>query len=121
MGEHDEALRHLQRCLEYNKHDLWAADSLTGVAIAQLELNRKDEALKAANSAVQLNPRFTSALRAQAACLAQSGRLGLAREVIGKLLQLDPSCSITHLQERYGYNAKTSGRYLENLRRAGLS
>lgn len=120
MGEPETALDYLQRGLRFNPRDSWAHDSWSGVALALIQLQRDQDALAAARNAVQLNPRFTTALRALAAALALVGHFDEAREVVQRLLELDPTCSLAAIKARYGYSKRASQRYFDGLRRAGL-
>jgi adenylate cyclase len=82
MGEAELALDHLRRGLRFSPRDSWAQESWGGIAMALMELGRDQEAVAAARTAVQLNPRFTAVQRILAAALAHLGRLDEARKAM---------------------------------------
>jgi adenylate cyclase len=120
MGEAELALDHLHRGLRFHPRDSWAQDSWGGVATALIQLRRDEEALAAARTAVQLNPRFSSAVRILAAALALTGRLDEAKDMMRQHLEIDPRCTISAMKARFGFTEKAAARYFEGMRKAGL-
>ena len=120
IGEGERAFDYFQRALRLSPRDAGAYDSLSGLALALIQLQRDQEAVAAARQALQLNPKYTTSWRAFAAALALAGRLDEAKGAAHRLLELDPTCSIATIEARYGHSQRASVRYYEGLRRAGL-
>ena len=121
IGDCREGLEYLRRAIEYSASDVMAFDSWTGVALALIYLERDEEALAAARTAVQQSPRFGMGLRALGSALALSGRRDEAQEVIRQVLKVDPSCSMQAMRTRFaGSYQRASVRYLSGLQLAGL-
>jgi TolB-like protein len=121
IGDCREGLEYLQRALEFSPSDFMAYDGWTGVALAQINLERDEEALAAARTAVQQSPRYGMALRALASSLAWLGRYDEAQDVVQRVLEVDPTCSLEAMRTRFGgAHQRASVRYLGGLRLAGL-
>jgi hypothetical protein len=37
-----------------------------------------------------------------------------------RMLEIDPSCSVTDMKIRYGYTQEAAARYFDGMRKAGL-
>jgi tetratricopeptide (TPR) repeat protein len=111
---------HFERSLRLSPHDPKAHDSLSGMAIALIQLDRAAEAIPMARRAVQHNPNYATAWRALTAALALTGRIDEAHAALLQVLELDPTCSLDTIQLRFGYSAHAQARYFEGLRRAGM-
>ena len=121
IGDCREGLEYLERALQYSPSDVMAFDSWTGVALALIYLERDEDALTAARTAVQQSPRYAMGLRALASALALLGRRAKAFEVVKQVLEVDPSCSMQTMRTRFGgAHQRASVRYLGGLRLAGL-
>ena len=119
-GEPELALDYLQRAVRLSPYDSWSHDSWSGIALALIQLHRDQEAVVAGRRAVQLNPRWSTSWRALTAGLALAGHLSEAKDAVRRLLELDPSCSISAVAARYGLSDQATVRYFDGLRRAGL-
>ena len=120
IGESQRALDCLQRGLQISPDDLHAFDAWCGVALASIQLQRYQDALIAARKATQ-GPPYTVALRILASALALVGHREEAQAVVQRLLELEPGCSVSGIEARYGDSFKrTSVRFLDGLRLAGL-
>jgi adenylate cyclase len=85
--------------------------------MAFIELGRFDEAIVAGKKAQRQKP-YSSAYRCLAAAFAHLGRDAEAHEAAARLLEVDPSFTISDWIARGGYsNAKL---LIEGLRKAGL-
>jgi adenylate cyclase len=85
---------------------------------AFIKLRRFDEAIVAAKKALRQNPSFPVACRCLASAFAHLGREAEAREATARLLEVDPTFTISGWIARGGQsNAKPM---LEGLRKAGL-
>jgi adenylate cyclase len=91
---------------------------LVGIGAAFIELRRFDEAIVAGKRAHRQSPSYSGACRCLAAAFAHLGRDTEAREAVARLLEVDPSFTITSWIARGGQsNAKL---LIEGLRKAGL-
>jgi TolB-like protein/pimeloyl-ACP methyl ester carboxylesterase/tetratricopeptide (TPR) repeat protein len=117
----EQALLHFQRALRLNPRDVRALNYLylNGMALALIQLERDAEAVATARKAVRQRPNGAGPLRALAAGLALAGQLDEARVTLGRVLKLDPTCSLESIL-RYGYSEMARARYFEGLRRAGM-
>jgi adenylate cyclase len=121
VGDCREGLEYLQRALQFSPSNFMAYDCWTGSALALINLERDEEALAAARTAVQQSPRYAMALRALASALALRGRPDEARDVLRRVLELDPTCSMEAMRTRFaGSYQRASVRYLHGLQLAGL-
>ena len=92
--------------------------TFTGMGFAFIELRRFDEAIVAGKRAQRQNPSYSSANRCLASAFAHLGRDAEAREAAARLLQLDPSFTMSDWIARGG---QSNARLLiEGLRKAGL-
>jgi tetratricopeptide (TPR) repeat protein len=88
-GLHEEALECYERALEYESgytHEDWL-----GKGIALRHLGRFDEALRAIDNALTLDPEFVSAWHSRGIVLDQLGRHDEALEAVDKAISLDSS------------------------------
>jgi adenylate cyclase len=121
IGDCREGLEYLRRAIELSTSDVMAFDTWTGIGLALINLERDEEALAAARTAVQQSPRFAMGLRTLASALALSGRREEAFEVVKQVLKVDPNCSMQTMRTRFaGSYQRASIRYLGGLRLAGL-
>ena len=120
IDEPERALDWLQRGLQIGPDDLHAFDAWCGVAFASIQLRRDQDALIAARKANQ-GPPYTVALRILASALALAGQREEAQAAVGRLLELEPGCSVSGIEARYGDSYRRSSvRFLEGLRLAGF-
>jgi len=86
--------------------------------MALIELGRFDEAIVAAKKAQRLNSSFSPAYRCLASAFTHLGRDAEARDAAKRLLELDPSFTISAWIARGGQ--PNSKLLIEGLRKAGL-
>jgi adenylate cyclase len=117
-GLPEEAVQSFERANRMSPIDPLLYRSFTGMGLAFIELRRFDEAIVAGKKAQRQNSFFSPAHRCLASAFAHLGRDAEAREAAARLLETDPTFTISALIARGGYsNAKL---LIEGLRKAGL-
>jgi adenylate cyclase len=91
--------------------------SFTAMGYAFIELRCFDKAIVAGKKALRLAPCFSAAFRCLAAAFAHLGRDAEAREAAARVLEFDPTFTISAWIARGQSNAKL---LIEGLRKAGL-
>jgi len=119
-GQTEAAIELFERSLRLSPTDPPAYAAWAGMALALLALGRDAEAVAAARRAVQFNPVSCDALRVLTASLALADRLHEAQATLGRLLELDPICSIQTVRLGEALHQKGGNRLLDGLRYAGL-
>jgi adenylate cyclase len=119
-GRAEQALRYFERALRLNPRDPRAHDTLIGMALALIQLERDEEGIATARKAIQQHPTFAGAWRMLAASLALAGRLDEARAALNRVLELDPTCSLGTMFLRFGHSEKARARFYDGLRKAGM-
>jgi adenylate cyclase len=117
-GLPEEALPSFERAIRVSPVDPLLYQTLTGMGYAFIELGRFDEAIVAGKKAQRQNPSFPITYRCLASALAHLGRDLEARDAAARLLQLDPSFTISHWIARGGQS--NSKLVIEGFRKAGL-
>jgi adenylate cyclase len=113
-----EAVQSFERAMRMSPIDPLLHRTFTGMAQAFIELGRFDEAIVAGKKAQRQNPSYPSAHRCLASAFALLGRDAEAREAAARLLEVDPTFTISSWIARGGQtNAKL---LIEGLRKAGL-
>ncbi|WP_456669567.1 adenylate/guanylate cyclase domain-containing protein [Bradyrhizobium sp. USDA 3240] len=117
-GLQEEAIRSFERAMRMSPVDLRLHLTFNGMAHALIELRRFDEAIVAGKKAQRHNPSFSPAYRCLASAFAHLGRDAEAREAALRLLEVEPTFTISEWVARGGQsNAKL---LIEGLRKAGL-
>jgi adenylate cyclase len=117
-GLPEEALPSFERAIRMSPVDPLLHQTLAGMGYAFIELGRFDDAIVAGKKAHRQNPSFSPAYRCLASASAHLGRDAEAREAAARLLEVDPSFTISSWIDRGGQsNAKLM---IEGLRKAGL-
>jgi TolB-like protein/Tfp pilus assembly protein PilF len=119
-GRPERALAHFERVLRLNPRDPQAYNPLAGIALALIQLERDAEAIATARRAVQQRPNSVGGWRMLTAGLALTGQLEEARTAVRRLLDLDPTCSLTTVYLRFGHSERARARFFEGLRKAGI-
>jgi TolB-like protein len=119
-GRSEQALTYFERALRLNPLDPRAHDTLIGMALALIQLERDEQAIATARKAIQQRPTFAAAWRMLAAGLALAGRLDEARVALRRVLELDPTCSLTTMYLRFGHSEQARARFYDGLRKAGM-
>jgi adenylate cyclase len=114
----EEAVRSFERAIRMSPVDPALRLTFGGMGQALIELRCFDEAVVAAKKALRLNPSYSAAQRCLASALSHLGRDAEAREVVARLLEVDPVFTIS------GWIARSrltnSKLLIEGLRKAGL-
>ncbi|MDA9408745.1 adenylate/guanylate cyclase domain-containing protein [Bradyrhizobium sp. CCBAU 45384] len=117
-GRPEEALRSFERALRMSPIDPLLHQTFAVMGYAYIELGRFDEAIVAGKKAQRQNPSFSPSYRCLASAFAHLGRDAEAREAAARLLETDPSFTISAWIARGGQsNAKL---LIEGFRKAGL-
>jgi adenylate cyclase len=117
-GVPEEAIRSFERAIRMSPVDPQLHEPFVGIGMALVELGRFDEAIGAGKKALRQNPSYPLAYRCLASAFAHIGRDAEAREAAARLLEVDPTSTISTFIARGGLsNAKL---LIEGLRKAGL-
>jgi adenylate cyclase len=117
-GLPEEAVRSFERAVRMSPVDPSAHQPLTGMGLAFIELGRFDEAIVAGKKAQRHSPSYSVVYRCLASAFAHLGRDAEAREAAARLLETDPTFTISAWVARGG---QTNSKVLiEGLRKAGL-
>ncbi len=117
-GQLEQALPSFERSIRMSPVDPWLHSTLTGMGYVFIELGRFDEAIASGKKAQRQNASFSPAYRCLASAFAHLGRDAEAHEAAARLLEVDPSFTISAWTARGGQlNAKL---VIEGLRKAGL-
>jgi adenylate cyclase len=117
-GQHEEAIRIFERSMRLSPLDPLHHASLAGMGFALIELRRFDEAVAVCKKALRQSSSDGVAYRGLAAALAHVGRDAEARKAAARLLEVDPTFTITAWIARGGQS--NSHLLIEGLRKAGL-
>jgi adenylate cyclase len=117
-GVPEEAVRSFERAMRMSPIDPLLDRLSVGMGMAFIELRRFDEAIAAGKKALRYNPSFSGTYWCLASAFAHLGRNAEAREAVARLLEVDPTFTISAWIARGGQsNAKLA---IEGLRKAGL-
>ncbi|MBR0697276.1 winged helix-turn-helix domain-containing tetratricopeptide repeat protein [Bradyrhizobium lablabi] len=117
-GFPEEAIRSFQQAIRMSPVDPILHRSFVGMALALIELGRFDEAIVEAKKARRQSPTFAPVYRCFASAFAHLGRNAEAHDAAARVLEHDPSFTIsTYIARGGSANAK---RLIEGLRKAGL-
>jgi adenylate cyclase len=121
-GLSEEAVRSFQRAIRMSPVDPELRFAFVGMGFAFIELGRFDEAFVAGKKAQRQNPIFPGAYRCLASAFAHLGRDAEAREAAARVLEFDPTFSISAWIARApGLGGQSGSKVLiEGLRKAGL-
>ena len=117
-GQHEEAIRSFERAIRMSPLDPRLHTALAGIGFALIELRRFDEAVAVSKKALRQNPSDAVAYRGLASALAHLGRDAEAREAVARLLEIDPTFTVSGWIARGGQS--NSQLLIEGLRKAGL-
>jgi adenylate cyclase len=113
----EEAVRSYERAIRMSPVDPRLHSTFAGMALTFIELGRFDEAIVAGRKAQRHNPSLPVAYRCLASAFAHLGRDAEAREAAMRVLELDPTFTISPLITGGLARAKL---FIEGLRKAGL-
>jgi hypothetical protein len=118
-GQLDAQLRF--KCLHLVAHGALRDAQLLGRSCAHYLANRYDQAIEWAHKAVQQGPGMTAPHRILCASLAQAGRLDEPHAVLERVREMQPYISIDWVTRMVPYTPRQMPRFLEGLRKAGLT
>jgi adenylate cyclase len=117
-GLPEEAVRSFERAIRMSPVDARLYTTFSQIGSALIELRRFDEAIVAGKKSQRQSRSFAPAYRCLASAFAHLGRDAEAREAAARVLETDPTFSISSWIARGGQsNAKL---LIEGLRKAGL-
>ena len=117
-GQYEEAIRSFERSIRLSPLDPRNHNSLAGIGFALIELRHFDEAVAICKKALRQNSSDGTASRGLASALAHLGREAEARAATARLLEVDPTFTVSAWIARGGQT--NSKLLIEGLRKAGL-
>ena len=114
----EEAVRSFECAMRVSPIDPNLQYSFAGMGYASIELRRFDDAIAAGKKALRLNRSHSGAYRVLASAFAHLGRVGETREAAARLLEVDPTFTISSWIARGGQS--NTKLMIEGLRKAGL-
>jgi adenylate cyclase len=120
-GQSDNAMIHLQEAVRMSPHDPQNAIFNVGIAISHYMAARYDDAIAACRTAFQTRAGMARGTRIYIASLAQAGRLEEARAALARIKETHPDLSISWIEQNVPYTAAAMAKFLEGMRKAGLS
>ena len=119
-GRHEEAIEYFQQAFRMSPHDPLIAFFYAGMCAAHYFARRFDEAVEWGRKTIQQRPGFIAGHRILCASLAQAGRTEELRAAMARLLELQPTISITWIEEHVPYTPRAMGHFLDGMRKAGV-
>lgn len=120
-GRSEDAIENLQHAIRMSPRDPLNFSFFGGLAAAHYLAGRYAEAVDWARQQVQLRPGSPSGHRILCASLAQAGLIEEARAAMRLLRQVQPNISVAWIKASVPYPDHTMPRFLEGLRKAGLT
>ena len=117
-GQYEEAIRSFERGIRVSPLSPFLPGFFAGIGTALSELRRFDEAVAVFKQALRQNSSLGVVFRGLASALAHLGRDAEAREAAARLLEVDPTFTISGWIARGGQT--NSKLLIEGLRKAGL-
>jgi len=117
-GLPEEAVRSFEHAIRMSPVDALLYTTFAQIGSSLIELRRFDEAIVAGKKAQRQNRSFATAYRCLASAFAHLGRDAEAREAAARVLETDPTFTISAFIARGGYS--NSKLLIEGLRKAGL-
>jgi adenylate cyclase len=114
----EKAIDHFDCAIRLSPLDPEMAITLSGLAGANLILNRNEEALRVARLAIRESPSLTTAYRCEIIALMRLGHTNEARRSANRVLVLDPNFSAAQLGKLRDSVIQES--FYSSLRAAGL-
>lgn len=119
-GEPDRAIDYAERALRAGPPDFMTYLSYCGLALAHYEAGNFAGSAVAGGRAAQANPRFSYPQVLQAAALMQAGRAGEAQAVARRVLEIEPSFTVSEFVRAHTGRADIWHPIGDVLRQAGL-
>ena len=121
MGKHDEALRRMYQAVRLSPSDPHLFFFNMALIMPHLLLGESQNATEVGRTAIELNPWFSSSYKGHLAALGFLDRSVEAKDVMDRLLELEPGFSVQEAAARSPISQPPDlARYTEGLRRAGL-
>jgi adenylate cyclase len=121
VGEGDAAIGHFTRAIRLSPLDPGMSALIVGTGIAQVVCGRYDEALAAAQRAIQESPNFASGHRLMVIALGYLGRIEEAKLAARRMIELTPAFTVSGSQSVSPFkDAGFRKRAAEILRAAGV-
>jgi tetratricopeptide (TPR) repeat protein len=121
-GELETARRHLKRALALLPRNPHAFFTEAGLATVEMLLGNFAATVEIGHGVLQLQPRFTAALRAQIAALGHLGRAEEARAQVRALLDIDPGFTLQRFRAAMPYvRRRDADHFIRGLRAAGVA
>jgi adenylate cyclase len=117
-GLPEEAIQSFERAIRMSPVDPLLHLPFAGMGQALIELRRFDEAITAGKKALSQSPSFSPGYRCLASAFAHLGRDAEACEAAARLLEFDPTFTLSGWIARGGQS--NSKLLIEGLRKAGL-
>jgi tetratricopeptide (TPR) repeat protein len=122
LGEPEEGIVSFERAARLSPLDPFAFNNQIGMGLANFSLGRFDEALRLVTGALAERPGLTWPFRDVAVYRAWLGDLEGARDALEKFVYLRPVVTLQSIADSLRFmNASLLQRYVEGLRRAGLT
>jgi TolB-like protein/class 3 adenylate cyclase/Tfp pilus assembly protein PilF len=122
LGDAERAIEDLEQALRLSPLDstLWIAQ--TGMANAHFLRGRYEEALSWVSAALRQRPNSLSALRVAIAANALAGHLDMARQMVDRYRELDPTVRLAKMREWWWFRGgEDVEKYLKGFRLAGMT
>jgi adenylate cyclase len=119
-GQCAESVRSFERGIRLSPLDPYLYMSLAGMGFGLIELRRFDEAAAAGRKALRQNQAFAATYHCLASALGHLGREAEMREVVARLLELEPKFRISEWVKRGAQWSKYNKLVIEGVRKAGL-
>lgn len=120
-GELEAARRHLKRALQLLPRNPHAFFTEAGLATVEMLLGNHEAASEIGRAVLQMQPRFTAALRARIAALGHLGRAEEAQPLVRSLLELDPGFTVARFRAAAPYvRRRDMDHFLRGLRLGGV-
>jgi adenylate cyclase len=119
-GQHDKALEHGMRAIRLSPLDPMNYHPYLGMGFAYFFSGRGEEAVAAAQRAIQVNPTFVVSHALLVASYAQLDELDAAKRAANRLLDLAPGFTVTMMEQHEFTEPVKVARFGAELRKAGL-
>ena len=120
-GELEAARRYLKRALQLLPRNPHAFFTEAGLATVEMLLGNHEAASEIGRAVLQMQPRFTAALRARIAALGHLGRAEEAQPLVRSLLELDPGFTVARFRAAAPYvRRRDMDHFLRGLRAGGV-
>jgi TolB-like protein/tetratricopeptide (TPR) repeat protein len=124
QNQPDPAIEAHQQAIRLSPFDPLAYLFTAGLALAHQAAGRYEEAIDWADRATHAQPRYVVAMRIKLICLAQLSRTEEARELLTRVLALQPGLTIASWRASWAttslFSPELLALYVDGLRKAGV-